>query len=122
MLLFGGVATLLAAIGLHGVVAYSVRRRARETGIRVAIGARPRTLLNATVGSTGLLVLAGIALGVVPAVVVGRGLGSLLFEVQPADPRTLLASAAFMLVVGLASTWVPARRILRTDPVETLRR
>ena len=120
--LFGGIAVLLAAVGLHGVMAFSLRQRTREIGIRVAVGAQHRTILRDALRSGAWLVLAGIGLGIVLSLAIGRSLSALLFDVSATHTPTLAASAAVLLAVGLLSAYLPARLVLRVDPAETLRR
>ena len=118
---FGLMALVLAAVGLHGVIAFSVRRRAREIGIRVALGAEQAGLLRHAVGSGARLVGAGILIGTLLSVGMGEVLGSLLFEVEPGDTLTLVGSALVMGIVGLTGAYLPARLVLGVDPAVTLR-
>ena len=118
---FGAVALLLAAVGLHGVMAFSVRRRSREIGIRVVLGAERGAVLRDAVGSAAGLVLLGIALGTTLSLGLGQILQSLLFGVDANDFATLAASAGIMALVGLAGAWLPARLVLSLDPATTLR-
>lgn len=119
--IFGGVALLLATVGLHGVMAFSVRRRAREIGIRVVLGAEHSQILAASVRSGARLVLAGIAIGTVLSLGIGRAIQSLLFGVEPGDLVTLVGAAALMMTVGLLGAYLPARLVLGVDPAVTLR-
>lgn len=119
--LFGAVAVLLAIVGLHGVMAFSVRRRARELGIRVVLGAAHGALLRASVRSGATLVAAGIALGTLLSLFVGRLISSLLYGVNPSDFVTIAAAASLVAVTGLLGAYVPARLILGVDPAVTLR-
>jgi predicted lysophospholipase L1 biosynthesis ABC-type transport system permease subunit len=119
--IFGGTAVLLATVGLHGVMAFSLRQRTREIGIRVAVGAEHRTILRDALRSGALLVLAGIGVGIVLSLAIGRSLSALLFDVSATHAPTLAASAAVLLAVGLMSAYLPARLVLRVDPAETLR-
>lgn len=118
---FGVVALMLAAIGLHGVMAFSVRRRAREIGIRVVLGAEKEALLRNAVASGAVLVLAGIGIGTLLSIGLGQALQSLLYGVQPRDAVTMATAAAVMLAVGLVGAYVPARLVLSVDPAVTLR-
>jgi predicted permease len=118
---FGVIAMLLAAVGLHGVLSLIVRRRTREFGIRVALGAGHRAILRSIFGSGAALVLAGAVTGLVLSLALGRFLGSLLYGVDPADTTSLATATAAILGVGLISAWLPARRIRRIDPVRALR-
>jgi putative ABC transport system permease protein len=124
MRLLGGfavVAVLLAAIGLYGVVSYGVGQRAREIGVRVALGAQRRDVARLVLSSGLLLVGIGVAAGLAAAVAVTRFLGALVFGVSPVDPLTFAASAALLTLVALGAHWVPVRRALRIDPASALR-
>jgi len=115
------IATLLAVIGLYGVLAYSVARRTREIGIRIALGARGREIARAVLGEAGRLVAVGLVLGLLGAWWLGRYLESQLFGVSPADPRALAVAAALLLSVALAAASIPARRAARIAPMAALR-
>ncbi|MEM7414573.1 MAG: ADOP family duplicated permease [Gemmatimonadota bacterium] len=119
--LFGVVAVVLAVVGLHGVMAFSVRRRAREIGIRVVLGAAHGTLLRSSVRSGATLVAIGIVVGTGLSFFAGRLIGSLLYGVDPSDLSTVAAAAALVGVTGLLGAYVPARLILGVDPAVTLR-
>jgi ABC-type antimicrobial peptide transport system permease subunit len=117
----GALALLLAAVGIYGVTAYSVSRRNREIGIRVALGARPGEVRRLVLRETAALAAAGLAAGLAGALAVTRLLGGLLIDVAPDDPLVL---AAALLVLGsavLLASWLPARRASRTDPMDALR-
>jgi len=118
---FGILATLLAALGLSGVVAFSVARRTQEVGVRVALGARPSDILRLILNQTALPVLLGLAVGLAGAFAVSRLLTGMLYEVRPSDPLTY-AAASLLLggVAALAAYW-PARRAAKIDPVTALR-
>src|SRR5215831_19141161 len=118
---FGILATLLAALGLSGVVAFSVARRTQEVGVRVALGARPSDILRLILSQTALPVLLGLAVGLAGAFAVSRLLTGMLYEVRPSDPLTY-AAASLLLggVAALAAYW-PARRAAKIDPVTALR-
>jgi ABC-type antimicrobial peptide transport system permease subunit len=118
---FGALALLLAAVGLYGVVAYSVTMRTREMGVRMALGAKPGDVLRLVLGQAGRLSLVGIVGGAVLAAVVGRVLDSLLYGVSALDPAAYAVAAAVLLaVVGLASLG-PALTAARVDPLRALR-
>lgn len=118
---FAVTALLLAAVGLFGVLSYSVLLRSREIGVRLALGARGSQVTRMVVGSALRLVAAGLTLGVLGALAVGRLLRSQLFGVTPADPATLAAVAAVLLATALAASYVPARRASSLDPGQVLR-
>jgi len=119
--LFAGVALLLAAIGVYGVVAYEARQRTHEIGIRTAIGARPAHILRLIVGDGLRLSLLGAALGIAAALPATRLLASLLYGVGRYDPLTFLAMPACLVAAATLAAWLPARRALRLDPVAALR-
>jgi len=119
--LFGLLAVTLAAVGIYGVIAYSVSRRTQEFGLRVALGARPRNLTGHVMGQAVKLAAAGTALGIAGALMLGRILATLLYHVSAADPLTLaLVALAAIAVAGIAS-YIPARRAAHTDPMTALR-
>jgi predicted permease len=119
--IFGGLALVLAAVGIYGVVSYSVAQRTREIGIRIALGARRADVLRLVVGQGMILTLTGIAIGIAGAAAVTRLLADLLFEVSPTDPGTFLAIAVLLAGVAFFSSYVPARRAARVDPLEAIR-
>ena len=119
--LFAVTALLLAAIGIYGVIAYLVSERTHEIGIRLALGAGRRTILR-TILAQGLgLVAAGLALGIVCAVIASRFMTGLLYGVQPVDPATFIVVAAALALVGFCACYIPARRAIRIDPNTALR-
>lgn len=118
---FAALAALLAAVGLYGVVAYSVRRRTREIGIRIALGAgRPR-VIGGVVARSLVLVAAGLGLGLLAAALGSGLLASQLYEIAPSDPVSYGVVVLLVAMVGLAAAFAPARRASRIDPVEALR-
>ncbi|HLE70367.1 MAG TPA: ABC transporter permease [Vicinamibacteria bacterium] len=121
MSLFGVVALLLAAIGLYGVVAFSVSQRVREIGLRMALGASSSDVSRLVLREGLKLALAGVALGVVGALFAARFLESMLYEVEPRDPMTLVVIAALLIGVALVASYLPARRASRIDPFLALR-
>ena len=118
---FGALALLLAGIGVYGMLAFSVAQRTRELAVRSALGADRERLLRTVVGSAATVIGAGIALGIGGALLSGRVLESLLFEVSPADPLVLLVAAAIIGTIGTIAAIVPARRATRIDPMVVLR-
>jgi len=119
--LFAAVATLLAGLGLYGVVAHSVTERTRELGVRLALGARPGEMIALVLRQVFGLVLPGAAIGLLAAAAIGRAIESRLFDVRAADPAALLAAVAALVVVALVAALVPAWRAARVDPSSVLR-
>ena len=118
---FGGIATLLAAIGLYGVMSYAVARRTREIGIRMALGAEPRGVLWLVLKEVALLSVVGVTAGLLTAFFAARRVESQLFGLAPNDPVTLGSAVALLLTVALIAGFVPARRATRIDPLLALR-
>jgi putative ABC transport system permease protein len=118
---FAGVALLLAIIGVHGVLSYTVAQRSREIGIRMALGADRANVGRLVVGQGARLAVAGVALGLLGALAAARVLSSLLYGVRPTDLLTLASVAAVLGTVALGATWLPARRATRVDPLVALR-
>jgi len=118
---FGALALILAATGIYGVMAYAISRRTREIGIRMALGAGQGNVLRIVVGQGIALAVVGVVVGIGAAFGVTRYLGSILFDVHPGDPITLIAVAAILLFVALVACFVPARRATRVDPMVALR-
>ena len=119
--IFAGIALLLAAVGIYGVVSYSVSQRVREMAIRLAVGASPRDLLKLVIGRTMLLVLVGLALGVGAAIALTRVLVSLLYETSPTDPVTWVITGTMLAAAALLASYLPARRVTKVDPLTILR-
>lgn len=117
---FSGIALLLAAIGTYGVVSYSISRRTREIGVRMAVGARPVDVLRMVLGQGGRLVATAVGLGVAGALGTNRLLSQQLFEVSATDPATLAAGAATLCAFALAACVIPARRAMRIEPLQAL--
>ena len=118
---FAVLALLLAAIGLYGLLAYTVVQRMREIGVRIALGAQPRQVLRATMGEGLRLVLAGLAIGSAGAWALTSAMQKLLYGVKAGDPTTFAVAATLLLVVGLLACYVPARRAASIDPMVALR-
>ena len=119
--IFGGVGLLLAAIGIYGVLSYSVARRTREIGIRMALGAKIADIMRLIIGHGLWLVGVGGLLGMALALATGRVLRSYLFGVSSTDPATFIAVALLLAAVALLACWLPARRAARVNPMEALR-
>ena len=118
---FGGLALLLAAVGLYGVVAHAVRARQSEIGLRIALGATPSSILRLVFTRVGWLIAAGLGLGLGGSLWAARFVEALLFQLKPRDPATFGGAAAVLVAVGLLAAWLPARRAARLDPVTVLR-
>jgi putative ABC transport system permease protein len=121
MLMFGLVALILAAVGIYGVMAYTVAQRTQEIGIRVALGARPMSVLGMVLRDGMTLVGVGLAIGVAAALALGRLVSSLLYGVTATDAVTYLVIAATLALVALVAIVIPARRATRVDPMQALR-
>ena len=119
--IFGGLALGLAVVGLYGVKAYSVARRTREIGIRMALGAKPAAVLRLIMGEGSVMLLSGIALGLLLAAATGKILSGILYEVGALDPIAFTAAPVLLAIAALVATWLPAHRAARLNPVEALR-
>jgi predicted permease len=118
---FAGLALLLAALGLYGLLAYTVSQRRREIGVRMALGARPGQVSTAVLGEGLRLVVCGLGLGMAGSWAVMRALKSLLYGVTATDGWVLAGSILVLLVVGIIASWLPAHRAATIDPVSALR-
>ena len=121
MTIFAAAALLLAALGVYGIVAYSVSQRSREFGIRVALGAKPSQIIGMVVGQNLRVVAIGLAVGLLAAIPATRLMRGLLYQVGPNDPATFVVIAVTLAAVAVFASYVPARRGTQVDPVVTLK-
>jgi putative ABC transport system permease protein len=119
--IFAGAALLLAAVGIYGVIAYSVTQRTQEIGIRLALGAQRSDVMRMVMRQSALLALAGIAIGALGALALTRLMTDLLFQVKPFDPLTFLTVSTLLAAIAVLASFVPGRRATRVDPVVALR-
>jgi putative ABC transport system permease protein len=120
-LIFAALALVLAAIGIYGVMAYTVGQRTREIGIRLALGAQPREVLRMIVGQGAKLIAIGLGIGLGIALVGGRVIKNLLYDISSADPLIYLLVLVVLASAALLACWLPARRATRIDPLHALR-
>src|SRR5882762_632037 len=118
---FGILAIMLAATGIHGLVAYAVSRRTHEIGIRMAVGARPVQVLRLVLGKTAALLVFGSLVGLTLALAVGQVISSIVYETQPRDPVVMVSVWVAIALLGLFASWAPARQAMRVDPMVALR-
>jgi ABC-type antimicrobial peptide transport system permease subunit len=118
---FGVLALVLAIIGLYGILSYAVASRTNEIGIRIALGARTREVVSLIFREALLLVAIGIVAGIPAVFVVARFAQTLLFDLSPTDPVSLILAGFLLLVVGVVAAYLPARRATRIDPLVALR-
>jgi putative ABC transport system permease protein len=118
---FGGLALLLAAVGLYGVVAHAVRARQTEIGLRMALGADPSSIVRLVFQRVGVLIAAGLAFGLAGSLWAVRFVEALLFHLEARDPVTFAGAAAVLVAVGVLAAWIPASRAARLDPATVLR-
>jgi putative ABC transport system permease protein len=122
LILFAIIAVLLAAVGVYGVMAYTVTQRIPEIGVRIAVGASPARVIRMVVWQGARLALLGLALGIVAAAFAARAMESLLFQVRGLDPLTFAAAPVVLVVAALLATYIPARRAARISPLAALGR
>jgi ABC-type antimicrobial peptide transport system permease subunit len=118
---FGFSALLLAGVGVYGVLSYAMTRRRREMAVRMAIGATPGEVRRLALGAGLRLAVTGVMVGLVVALLGGRVIRALMFEVSTSDPATVLAVGAVLLGAALLASWIPARRATTVSPAEVLR-
>jgi len=119
--IFAGLGVLLAALGIYGVISYSVSQKTQEIGVRMALGATAGRVMRNVLGSTLRLTLAGITLGTVASLAVSRLIASLLFSTSPWDAQTFVVMAFALATVAMGSGYFPARRASRVSPMRALR-
>jgi ABC-type antimicrobial peptide transport system permease subunit len=119
--IFAGVALLLAAIGIYGVLAYAVEARTKEIGIRRALGAQTGNVLGLVLRQSLMVTALGLAIGLVGAAALTHYLAAMLYDLTPLDPRTFAGAAVLLEAVALLASYVPARRATRVDPQIALR-
>jgi ABC-type antimicrobial peptide transport system permease subunit len=117
----GGLALILAGIGIYGIVAYTVQQRTAELGLRIALGASHRHVLWHVARGTIAVMVTGVGLGIVLALRASDMLSSILFGLPPSDPRVYVTAAAVLFITGIIATVPPVRRAFRIDPIVTLR-
>jgi ABC-type antimicrobial peptide transport system permease subunit len=118
---FGAIALVLAAVGLYGVVSYSVSQRTQEIGLRMAIGADRRDVLRLIVGGGMKLAVIGVVIGVAGALALSKVIATMLFELTPMDLVSYSGTVMVLLAVAMVACYVPARRAMRVDPIIALR-
>ena len=119
--MFAGIALVLAVVGTFGVMSHVVRGRAREIGVRIALGATRHNIVVLVLGQASKVVLAAILVGLGAALLLGTSIQALLYEVRPRDPQTMALAASVLLTTALAASYVPIRRVLARNPVASLR-
>jgi len=118
---FASVALVLAAIGIYGVMSYSVSARTQEIGVRMAIGAERVTVIRLVLMQVARMAALGLAIGVAALLLGGKAISGLLFDVKPSDPLTIAAVTLTLGVVALIAGWIPAWRASRVNPIQALR-
>jgi predicted permease len=119
--LFGAIGLALGVLGIYGVLAYAVTQRRQEIGVRVALGATPGSVLGLVIGKGMLLAGIGVAVGTGGAWLLTRSMQSVLYDIRPSDPVTFVQVVLALLAAALVASWLPARRALKIDPVNSLR-
>jgi ABC-type antimicrobial peptide transport system permease subunit len=119
--IFGAAALFLATIGLYGVLSFSVAQRSQEVGLRMALGAAPRDVWRLIIGQGFRQLAVGLGIGLVLAILLGRGLAVMLYQVSPTDPIVIGSILLVLSLAGLAACYFPARRAVRVDPLDAMR-
>jgi putative ABC transport system permease protein len=118
---FGGLAVLLSAIGLYGVISYTVAQRTNEIGVRMALGAQRSGVIGLILGEVAVLIAIGVVVGVGLTLAGTKAASSLLFGLKPRDPLTLVLAIVILAAIGFGASFIPARRATRIDPMVALR-
>ena len=118
---FAALALGLTVVGIYGVISYSVTQRTREIGLRMALGAQPSDVLRQILGGGFALAITGVGIGLAAAVVLTRLMAAQLYGVSPRDPVTFAAVALVLIAIAMLACYIPARRPMRVDPMESLR-
>ncbi|MGH9631885.1 MAG: FtsX-like permease family protein, partial [Bryobacteraceae bacterium] len=118
---FASIALLLSALGIYGVISYSVAQRTHELGIRSALGATAGSLVRLVIGNGMVMAMIGLVIGLAGSYAVTRTLSTLLFNISPTDPLTMILVAFILSVIAVLACYLPARRATRVDPMEALR-
>jgi len=121
MVILGGLGLVLATAGIYGVLSYGVAQRRREIGIRLALGAQPRSVGRLILRNGLVLTTIGLAIGLVAALALVRVMRTLLYEVEPTDPVAVGGVTLLLLATAIVASWRPARQAMRVDPVALLR-
>ena len=119
--IFAGLALVLAAVGIYGVMSYAVAQRTKEIGVRLALGAAPSQIFSLVVTEALVLSAVGLAIGIAGAVAVSRALAEMLFGIPRTDIVTFAGTAILLVAVAVLASYLPARRAMRVDPMEALR-
>jgi len=119
--LFAGIAVFLAAVGLYGVVGYTVSQRTQEIGVRIAMGAQRGQVLGLVVGGGMKLAIAGVLIGIAGALLLSRLIQKMLFEITPLDATSYFVTSMLLLVIAAIACYIPARRAMHVDPIVALR-